>query len=83
LGFLIAFVVSSTLARTGSDRFLDLLVYWYKGVLQFPAGWGSVFFKLIPLCSVRPLLYHLPVVLKFLLGDMYSVVSVVFKLATK
>jgi hypothetical protein len=25
--------------------------------LDILAGWGSVFFKLIPLCSVRPLFY--------------------------
>jgi hypothetical protein len=55
-----------------SDRFLDLLVYWCKGVLlDILAGWVFGIFKLIPALFCSPTFYAIFPVLKFLLGDMY------------
>jgi hypothetical protein len=51
------------LAHTRFCRFLFLLVYGTK-VFYWTFQRGCGIFKLIPLCSVRPLLCHLPVVLK-------------------
>jgi hypothetical protein len=64
---LIAFVIFFNALRVWS---ISLPAGLGNGLDNF-AGWGSVFLKLIPLCSAAFLLCHLPVVLRFLLGDMY------------